>query len=106
MCAVFGWTLPQVFSLTWPQFMKISEEIRSLQIARSKNEVYPGICAAISGGEAQEELMNAAGSFLIEDEPHLDYTEEEYQIALERQKEVMRKQRELEEQQKEKNNGI
>lgn len=106
MCAVFGWTLPQVFDLTWPQFVKISTEVRSLQFARAKNEVRLGICAAISGGESEEALNDIAGSFLIDDEPQLEYTEEEYQRALERQKEILRKQRELEEKQKEKQNGI
>lgn len=106
MCAVFGWTLPQVFDLTWPQFVKISTEVRSLQFARAKNEVYLGICAAISGGESQEALIDAAGSFLIDDETKLEYTEEEYRLAEERMKEFQRQQRELEEKQKEKQNGI
>lgn len=82
--------------------MKISTEVRSLQYARAKNEVYLGICAAIGGGESQETLMAAAGSFLIEDKAQLGYTEEEYRLAEERMREIQR-QRELAEKQKEKN---
>ncbi len=105
MCAVFGWTLPQVFDLTWPQFVKISTEVRALQFARANNEVRLGICAAISGGESEDALKDIAGSFLIDDDTKSEYTEEEYRLAEERMKKIQR-QRELEEQQKEKNNGI
>lgn len=95
-----------MFDLTWPQFCSTFAVLRKIHAQRAKHEVYLGICAAIGGGEAQDALMDAAGSFLLDDEPQLEYTEEDYQRALERQEEILRKQRELEEQQKEKNNGI
>ncbi len=96
ICAVFGWTLQQVFALTWPQFEKISFEVESLQFARAKNEVYFGICAALGGGKSQENLMDAAGSFVTEEEPELEFTEEELRMAEERMAEELRKRKEKE----------
>jgi hypothetical protein len=82
ICGAFGWTLPQVFSLTLPQFMKAGVEVRRVQFQRAKNEIYFGVCAALGGGETQEDLMQSAGSVLIEPpEPELNYTEEELRQA-------------------------
>ena len=99
ICAVFGWTLPDVFALTWPQFFKVILEVRRIQYQRAKNEVYFGVCAAIGGGEAETDLLNEAGSFMLGEEmPELSYTEEELRIAEERMKaiiEARKKQAEL-----------
>jgi hypothetical protein len=108
ICSMFGWTLQQVFDLNFRQFMKISCEAQRLQFARTKNEVYLGILAAMTGGEAQEALMESAGTFLTEAEPKLEYTEEEYKAA-EARMEAIIKAREEEERKRieqEKNNGL
>jgi len=93
LCAVFGWTLPEVFALTVPQFFKASSETCRLQYQRAKNEVFFGVCAAIGGGEAQEDLFKFAGSSVIDEKTELPFTEEELRMAEKRMNEIQEEQR-------------
>lgn len=88
--------------------MKIACEVRGIQFARTKNEVYFGILAAVQGGEAQQLVMDSAGSYLMDDEPKLAYTEEEYKAAEARMEATIKAREEEERKRKEqeKNNGI
>lgn len=105
---MFGWTLQQVFGLTWPQFCNVSALLYKVQFQRAKNEVYFGVCAAIGGEDSQKCLMKSAGSFLKEDETKLEYTEEEYKAAEARLAEIIKKREEEERKriEQEKNNGL
>lgn len=103
ICGAFGWTLPQVFSLTMPQFFKAGAEVQRVQFQRAKNEVYFGICAALGGGDTQKDLMESAGSVLIEDgNALLAYTDDELRAAEERMKAILEEQAKKQEA----NNGI
>lgn len=98
ICGAFGWTLPQVFALTWPQFCKVGEEVRRIQFQRAKNEIYFGICAALGGGEMQEILMQSAGDVITEKQPDLSYTAEQLAAAEKRMAELNEQRKRQEEQ--------
>lgn len=95
MCAVLGWSLDAVLSLTWPQWEYISCQLCRIQYNRAKNEVRFGVCASISAGAA-EVLDRSAGDYFFDDAPKLTYTDEELKIAEARMDEINR-QREKEE---------
>lgn len=76
----FGWTIGEVLSLTFPQFLSVAMKLRLLAYRRALDEVYYGVAAAFAGGEVKERLVKAAGDFL--DEAKLpEYTEEELREA-------------------------
>ena len=98
ICAVFGWTLPQVFCLTIPQFFKVCNEAHRVQYQRAKNEVYFGVCAALGNEENRKDLFDSAGSFCLDDgDVELPYTDEELRIAEERMAQVLEQRRKEEE---------
>lgn len=85
MCAVLGWSLQQVFSLTFPQFQYISCQLHKLQYQRAKNEVFFGVAAALGGKDNRENLMASAGGFLQETEAgNMSYTQEELAAAMDK----------------------
>ena len=63
----FGWTVGEVLSLTFPQFLAVATKLRRLAYRRALDEV-------------KERLVKAAGDFL-EDAELPEYTEEELREA-------------------------
>lgn len=92
MCAVFGWTIADVFHLTWPQFMCIGTEIERIEFMRARNEMYFPVCAAFGDKNVQEDFLNSAGKFVLpDDDPvNLSYTEEDLKRAQARMNEHVR----------------
>ena len=83
MCAVFGWTISDVFHLTWPQFMYIGTEIERIEFMRARNEMYFPVCAALGDEKTQTEFLESAGKFVLPDEDpvNLSYTKEDLKRA-------------------------
>ena len=80
-CAVLGWSLGEVLSLTWPQFEYITCQLCRIQYNRAKNEVLFG-AAAVLGDKTREALLKSAGDFFFDDEaPVLDFTPEQLAAA-------------------------
>ena len=83
ICSVLGWTLKDVFGLTWDQFCYISSEVRHLQYMRGKNETFYSICAALGEKKTRDDFLKSAEEFVkINDQPeNLNYTEEDLRAA-------------------------
>ena len=85
ICSVLGWSLQQVFSLTWAQFTYISCQLYRLQYQRAKNEIHFGVCAALGGETNRQNLIDSAGGFFLDEpEQKLTYTEEDFKVAMEK----------------------
>lgn len=68
ICSVFGWTIEQVFSLTYRQFAYIAAQFQRIQFLKAKNESYFSICAAFGDKQTQKEFLNASGHFVIQND--------------------------------------
>ncbi len=89
---VFGWTIPQVMALTWPQFEYITYNICRLQYWHAKNEIYFGISAAFGSDKNRDNLFDCAGDFFLKaPEPDMSYTPEQLAAAEARMAEIQRK---------------
>lgn len=88
ICSVFGWTIEQVFRLTYRQFAYIAQEVQRVQFMRAKNESYFSLCAAFGDKKTQKEFLNASGHFVIQDDCadlYKNISEEDMRKAQERQ---------------------
>ena len=83
----FGWTIGEVLSLTFPQFLAVAMKLRRLAYRRALDEVFYGVAAAFAGGEVKERLVKDAGDFLEAVELP-EYTEEELRIAQKRMEQM------------------
>ena len=87
----FGWTLDYIFSLSWPVFYELTLRIMQLQNERARSEVFPGVTAALCGGEAARTLDKGTGCLVKEKNYAVEYTEEDLQRAMEISKRVAAK---------------
>lgn len=92
MCAVFGWTITDVFRLTWPQFMYIGTELERIEFMRARNEMYFPVCAALGDSKTQGEFLASAGRFVLPDDApvNISYTEEDLKRAQARMNEYVK----------------
>jgi len=92
ICSVMGWTLKEVFSLSWAQFCYISSEVRHLQYMRGKNETFYSICAALGDKKVQQDFLKSAGEFVIQNNQpeNLNYSEEDLRAAEKRMREMVK----------------
>lgn len=83
ICSVMGWTLQEVFRLTWPQFSYIASEIQHVQYFKGKNETFFSLCAAFADKADRKQFLKSAEGFVIQkDQPeNLNYTEEDLRAA-------------------------
>lgn len=91
ICSVFGWTLKDVFSLTWGQFCYIASEVRHVQYFRGKNENYFSICAAFGDKNTQKDFLKQSEGFVIQSEQpeNMSYTKEDLMAAEKRMRETV-----------------
>lgn len=93
VAAVFGWTLPQVLGLTWPQFNEVSVRAEAIRDRRALHEVFFGVAAAIDK-EAKKNLFASAPELLRDPvAPKLTFTAEQLEMADRRARELTARER-------------
>ena len=65
-CSIFGWTVAEVFDLTFPQFSSVVASLSRLQAWRARGEVFLGITGAFGDEKARNALFDEAGTLYKE----------------------------------------
>ena len=88
VAAVFGWTLDQVLSLTWPQFSEVSTKTEALRYRRAQCEVFFGVAAALDN-DAKHNLFASTPELLRDPAaPIFTFTPEQLEKAERRAQEL------------------